>query len=380
MGISKHIVTNNPRLKRIGECIIISEYETGKIKFANIAIDRNKKSVSDIYEELEGYLLESDFTIINQFLFGMEKHEINNRRNAKKYFNGLKWPVTVIKQEPLNGDCEWGSIISAVSNVNLSPIIEDTEVIGNYFEDDYAGYYIFGGLTPGNSGESNIQQSRHSFEILEKSLGNLGMDIYNLARTWFYLDDLLSWYDDFNVVRNEYFRNKGVLERVIPASTGIGAANLKKNALLIGGYAMRQKQNGVEIIPVDSPYQCPASDYKSSFSRAVEIIHPEYRHLIISGTASITSDGESAHIGDIDKQVEMTMKVVQGILNSREMTWENVTRGVAYIKNRNDINSLNKFCIEKNLPLLPLSTIQADICRDELLFEIEVDAVSINKI
>ena len=73
------------------------------------------------------------------------------------------------------------------------------------------------------------------------------------------------------------------------------------------------------------------------------------------------------------------MKVVNGILQSREMTWENVTRGIVYFKNKNDIKSFENFCADNNMPVLPLSMIQADICRDELLFEIEVDAITIYK-
>jgi hypothetical protein len=73
------------------------------------------------------------------------------------------------------------------------------------------------------------------------------------------------------------------------------------------------------------------------------------------------------------------MKVVNGILQSREMTWENVTRGIVYFKNKNDIKLFENFYADNNMPVLPLSMIQADICRDELLFEIEVDAITIYK-
>ena len=215
--------------------------------------------------------------------------------------------------------------------------------------------------------------------MLDGALNKVGMYIGNVARTWFYLNDLLNWYDDFNSVRNDYFTVKGVFERMIPASTGIGAGNLRCSSLLLSGYALKEKQNSINTEAIESPFQCPASDYKSSFSRAVEINHPDYRHLIVSGTASITPEGETANIGSIRKQVELTMKVVYGILQSREMTWKNVTRGIVYSKNNNDIKSFENFCSDNNIPKLPLSMIQADICRDELLFEIEVDAITIYK-
>lgn len=379
MEIINHIDSSRPIIKRIGDSIILSEYETGKIKFANIVIDRSSKSVTEIYVELVDYLHENKLAVANQFLFGAEEHEFENRKNAEKYFKKLNWPVTFINQESYNGNYIWGSIILAISTENLKPVFEEETVIGNYFEDEFAEYFFFGGLMPGTPGQSNILQSKQSFKMLDGTLSMVGMDIGNVARTWFFLNDLLNWYDDFNSVRNEYYTAKGIFEKMIPASTGVGAGNLGSSSLLLGGYALKEKQNSINIEAVESPFQCPASDYKSSFSRAVEINHPDYRHLIVSGTASITTEGETANIGSIKKQIELTMKVVKGILQSREMTWENVTRGIVYFKNKTDIKSFENYCAENNLPLLPLSMIQADICRDELLFEIEVDAITIYK-
>jgi enamine deaminase RidA (YjgF/YER057c/UK114 family) len=101
--------------------------------------------------------------------------------------------------------------------------------------------------------------------------------------------------------------------------------------------------------------------------------------LIVSGTASITPRGETANVGSISKQIELTMKVVKGILHARHMSWENVTRGIVYFKNKTDMNSFENFCSDNNIPELPFSIINADICRNDLLFEIEVDAVTIYK-
>ncbi|MGD8306988.1 MAG: hypothetical protein PVF17_10060, partial [Ignavibacteria bacterium] len=224
-----------------------------------------------------------------------------------------------------------------------------------------------------------VQQSNKLLEKIESYLKKVDMNIYDVVRTWFYLNDLLTWYEDFNLVRNNYFTEKGIFKKLIPASTGIGAANLKGSSLQCGGYALKGKKNLVQTEAIESPLQCPAPDYKSSFSRAVETNHPGYRHLMVSGTASITPEGETAHVGSIRKQIELTMKVVNGILESREMTWENITRGIVYVKHKSDTKYFEMFCAENELKKLPLSIIQSDICREELLFEIEVDAVTIIK-
>ena len=379
MDIDTHKISGTPVIKKFGSDIVVAEYESGKIKFANIAIDRSKKSVAEIYAELTEYLLENKLKIVNQFFFGTEEHEFENRKNAERYFNKLNWPVTSVRQESNNGSYVWGTIISASSAGNFKQIFENDTVVGNYFEDEFAGYFFFGGLIPGTPEQSNIVQSKQSFKMLDLTLDKVGMNIGNVARTWFYLKDLLNWYDDFNDVRNDYFNDKGAFKKIIPASTGIGAANFRSSSLIFAGYGLKENLNSIKTESVESPFQCPAIDYKSSFSRAVEIIHPNYRHLIISGTASITSGGETANVGSISKQIELTMKVVKGILQSRQMSWENVTRGIVYFKNKYDMNSFENYCVDNNIPELPFSIINADICRNDLLFEIEVDAITIYK-
>ena len=74
----------------------------------------------------------------------------------------------------------------------------------------------------------------------------------------------------------------------------------------------------------------PATAYRSSLSRAVEVAFPEHRLLIISGTASVAPDGKSMFADDIVRQIHLTLDVVDAILKSRHMRWEDTSRTVAY--------------------------------------------------
>jgi enamine deaminase RidA (YjgF/YER057c/UK114 family) len=163
----------------------------------------------------------------------------------------------------------------------------------------------------------------------------------------------------------------------MPASTGIGAGNCAGAAVVAEAFAIKPKKDGVRIQEVTSPRQCPAPDYKSSFSRAVEVVLPDHRRLYVSGTASIKRDGATAHIGDATKQIALTMEVVKAILESRRMGWSDVSRAIAYFKDIQDAPLLDSYCSKKRLPLLPMAVAHGDICRDELLFEIEIDAVAV---
>jgi hypothetical protein len=63
------------------------------------------------------------------------------------------------------------------------------------------------------------------------------------------------------------------------------------------------------------------------------------------------------------------------IVRSRRMTWADVSRAIAYFKDIKDTALFDEYCKQNRLSALPIATAHGDICRDDLLFEIEVDAV-----
>jgi enamine deaminase RidA (YjgF/YER057c/UK114 family) len=120
--------------------------------------------------------------------------------------------------------------------------------------------------------------------------------------------------------------------------------------------------------------QCEAATYQRCFSRAVEVIAPQSRTLYVSGTASIGQEGQSLHQGDITRQVEQTMQVVESLLKAQGMTWKDTSRAVAYFRRIEDEKVFEAYCRRHKLTALPVTRAWGDICREELLFEIEVDA------
>lgn len=80
-------------------------------------------------------------------------------------------------------------------------------------------------------------------------------------------------------------------------------------------------------------------------------------------------------MGDPQGQIALTMEVVEAILASRDMGWEQVTRTIIYLKNMAYAPLFTEYCRQQHIPPLPAVLVETDICRPELLFEIEVDAV-----
>ena len=239
-----------------------------------------------------------------------------------------------------------------------------------------ARIFSLAGLLPDNPSQSRADQVRSVFERMEAALQDEGMTFAHVVRTWFFMDDILGWYDQFNTVRNSFFRDRRVFGGLVPASTGVGMPNADGAALVGGLLAIHPRSTGVRAFAVPSPLQCPALDYSSAFSRAVEVHVPGERHLYISGTASIGADGASLFAGDLDAQIARTMAVVEAILASRNMTWSDARRSVAYFPDLKDAPRFAAYCRSFGLPGLTAIPVQATICRKELLFEIELDAVS----
>lgn len=269
-----------------------------------------------------------------------------------------------------------GAQACAICGANARAIEFEGRDAGVLYEDDFASYALVGGLLPRDAKACRTAQTLDVFEQMEGALKNAGMDFSHVGRTWFYNDNILDWYDEFNRARDAFFTERGVFDRLVPASTGVGSRNKNGAALMARVFAVKPKGDGVRFEAVASPLQCPAPDYRSSFSRAVELVHPNFRHLIISGTASIGPGGKTAHVGDMDKQIELTLDVLEAILKSRNMRWEDTVRAVAYIKNIADAPRFLEIRRRRGLDALPFVWIQSDVCRDDLLFEIEMDAAA----
>ncbi len=318
---------------------------------------------------LTGALAEIGGSVVSHMIFG-------GARESRPSENQSPWPLCHLQGDPCRDEHPFASQAVVVSGTEVRPLDLHGRRVGSVYEDADAVYCHLCGVMPPDSQASRGAQALRFFENIEAALARVGLDFRHTVRTWLYLEHLLDWYDEFNAVRTRFFEERGVFDHLVPASTGIGAANHCGMAITGDVLAIKPKSKLVEVIPVASPLQCPAIDYKSSFSRAIEIRSPGCRELGISGTASIHPDGTSAHNDDIVRQIGLTMDVVAGILTSRGMDWADATRAIAYFKNMNDVEAFHSHCRENGISNLPVALMHADVCRDELLFEIEVDAAS----
>ena len=244
------------------------------------------------------------------------------------------------------------------------------------FEDDSARYVWAWGIVPPDLSRPRGVQAAEIFEKIERMLAAEGMTFANVVRTWFYNDRINDWYAEFNAARTRFFESRDVFTTFLPASTGIGHPNPFGAALVAGVFAMRPKDASAKAVIVKSPLQTDAMTYRSSFSRAAEITCASGRRLFVSGTASILPDStEVAFPGDYDRQVETAMRAALAIVESRGMTVANVTRAIAYMRDEKTRPAWYRWLAERNLPRTFATVLDAEVCRPDWLFEIEMDAM-----
>ena len=80
------------------------------------------------------------------------------------------------------------------------------------------------GLRPRHPSAPRGAQARDVLEQMEDVLRPHGCDFSHVARTWFFLENILDWYGEFNAARTAFFRERHVFGGLVPASTGVGIA------------------------------------------------------------------------------------------------------------------------------------------------------------
>ena len=201
-----------------------------------------------------------------------------------------------------------------------------------------------------------------------------------VARTWIYVSRLLDWYDDLNKVRTDFFSRVGVINAegrgVLPASTGIQGHHPHGAECFMDLVAISsQGQKGRAFSQIRSSHQCEASDYGSSFSRGVELPVGDSRLLYISGTASINLAGETVHQDDDANQILEALTAAGMVMSHAGTSLEQVVTGVGFHKTAANFAAWQALEAQGTIPTLPMVQVLADVCRHDLLFEVEPVAI-----
>lgn len=260
-----------------------------------------------------------------------------------------------------------------------------------------ASIFCFG-LHHQNTDTALQLQVDESFKQLFNLLLHEGFSLSDIIRQWNYVpgivglersqDKTVQHYQIFNEVRKHWY-GKALFEKGYPAATGIG---VKAGPFSIDIIATKLDasihQKGLSNPRQENAYQYSQQHligdvlygeckHPPLFERAKLLAGQDKSIVLVSGTAAILGQ-DTVGVGDLRKQLEISFN------NMLELTTQAVTGSDAtfqfnylriYMKYIEFHDTVKAMC-ELFFPNVSATFVMADICRDNLLMEIEGDAVT----
>ncbi len=263
--------------------------------------------------------------------------------------------------------------------------------------------WVYCGGICGEARTDAYGESATAFRAMEKQLARAGVGFDQVMRTWIYINQItdsaegVQRYQELNRARTDFFRGiqfgvktrgPGAPETIYPASTGIGT---KGDNIALACMALDTKRPDVFIVPLENPQQTPAYDYTAhyspqspKFSRAMAVVQGHFVSTLVSGTASIVNS-RTVFPGEITRQTEQTLDNIEQLIapanfaqhgmSGSGATLRDVAKLRVYVKHQVDYERCRE-AVERRLPNVPAIYLLADVCRPDLLVEIEAVAFS----
>ena len=124
-----------------------------------------------------------------------------------------------------------------------------------------------------------------------------------------------------------------------------------------------------------NPSQLDAFRYGSAFARASVVRNGSAALIEVSGTAAIDEHGVSLYTGDIRAQINCTFDKVAALLKQEDAELKDICSATVFVKQPEFAEIFFEIAAARGLKNFPCVCIIADVCREELLFEIDAEAV-----
>lgn len=315
------------------------------------------------------------------------------RHTIKAHEKLSEIPVTIIVQPPLGGYAVSALVwyiteIPAKKTFNTNCMAVELKN-GNQWL--FIAQDIDAGKTTIEADETACEKSaERSLTALFNNLEHFGFNFHDLLHTWYYIPQITAYsnqkerYQIFNKYRKEIFAKQsdpGHPVAFFPASTGIGCDNacVQTSAVAFRSDAL------ISSHAMENGHQVPAYEYPQHesiepplFSRGMCLRSKKSAMIFVSGTASIL-DAKTVCENDIAGQTRQTIKNIHSLLVQNAIKHrlaspgkigESIQYATIYIKQEADYPVVKEIC-RKFFGDIPILFVKADICRSNLLVEIE---------
>jgi len=329
----------------------------------------------EIFRAVRDILTKAHAQILHERIFGTREALGETAGVRARYYAGIDdnvEPAWLVVSEGASGPVA-GVQIHAVCGVEKVDVIRlDGKAYGRIARANGRAYLTLSGIRAPEAGDPPLQ-ARRMLEKSEALLKEAGVDLFAVPRTWMWLGDILKWYDDFNGVRNSFFTERGLLGQQgvkMPASTGIGIGPNNGAVCAMDLTAVIEPRNALSYLDAGGN-QDSAFRYGSAFSRGARAVSPAGSTIFVSGTASIDAEGKTTNVGNARAQIADTIENVRAVLRQMDCTDEDVVHSLIYCKTSEVEHIFRNEFADLSWPKI---TMIADVCRDDLLFEIEATA------
>lgn len=215
------------------------------------------------------------------------------------------------------------------------------------------------------------------FEVLKRT------EHQHLVRVWNYLPEINreaggdERYRHFNSARQVAFRASGrPIDVSVPAASALGSP--AGSPISIYFLATRESPKMIENPRQTSAYHYPKKfgTHSPSFSRACLLTESGGTNLFVSGTASIVGH-ESTHPGDVTAQTRETLANIDALLEEANRIVGAPRYALdglklkVYVRRPEDLGAIKRALSPRLRPSTSIVFLRADVCREDLLVEIE---------
>lgn len=375
----------------------VATIELGNCTKVYLTLDLcHQHSIEDItnkYEELYDFLHSNSVKVVYEKAFG----KISNKSEYLQLRSAMaeKYRFPLFPNTYLEGASVGDSIIAGVTIYGVM-YAEDAEGDFKYLKSrqDHnlvGAVYTINGIRHmnlngihGTAKEPDTEQELASmYELAGEHLANNNFTAQDVVRTWIYLDDIDHNYQQFNAMRNQYFEKNAIdyspNSKMLPASTCIGGKTAHDKTGCLDVLCIDRNHHELKIERLFNELQNEADGdaylFKPAFARGVRIENAGCAEVQISGTASINERGETLHPNDAYSQITRTLQNIAKLLANAGMQFKDVCQSTCYFKNKEYyacfLKAMRDLCIDS----FPCNYLVCDICRSDLLFELDGIAV-----
>ncbi len=309
-------------------------------------------------------------------------------------------PVSLVSQPPLNGGITMEVWLLDFSGMELTFTyqvkgqssclrIEDNKFIclfSTHHSADLSGFR---------------ENARGAFEMLDATLNSEGFGFQDIVRQWNYIEEIIlpdpsgsdrpQNYQIFNDIRSAFYQ-KADFRNGYPSATGIGVAN---GGCTIATIALKENRAN-SVKPIVNILQANAYNYSNGIltgncaCMAEKAFSPKFERgkymkparngfIFVSGTASIIGE-KTVFEEDIVMQTKTSLVNIERLISADNLMNNNISTNsrpgfisfIAYLRNVADYPVVQSLC-EDYFGSDNGIFVKADICRSNLLVEIEAN-------